>query len=125
VNVTVFLPEELADNWGTLFGTRPATISFDVKALDAHEIPEIHFVLNNGATYFNYVVSVHNRLGRSQTSADGWQRFSIKWRATWSDETARRNGWKPNVEHARWSEVIKNPQHSCLVVVGKESGQGD
>ena len=124
VNVSFCPAPYLRDNWGDLFGTGPGTISFDVKALDDYTIPYINFFFSDGGSTFRYMIRTQKVLKHSQAKADGWVRYSIPWQATWDRAQAEAKGWRPNRKTAKWSKVVNNPRHSCLVINGVSS-EGD
>ena len=121
VNVSARPLRFLRDDWGVLFGTRPGTIRFEIKALSEHHVPEIHFWLSDGGSAFRYIASARQELGHAQTAADGWVRYSIPWCAAWTDAEAAARGWSNNGTQASWAKVIRNPVHSHLTVLGTEA----
>ncbi len=115
----------LRDNWGRLFGTMPGVISFDVKALDSYQIPEVQFALTDGSSSFTYIITTQNVVGHPQTAADGWKHYSIPWQATWDNATAKAQGWRVDSPFGEWAKAIQNPVYSVLSIVGSGTGPTD
>ncbi len=122
VNVNIRPTPYLREDLGKTFGAGPGTISFDLKALDSYQIPEIHLTLTDGANAFTYIIATQNVVGHPQTAADGWVRYSIPWQATWDNAEAKAKKWRIDAPTAEWANVIKNPANSCLAIVGWGKG---
>ncbi len=122
VNVNVCPIPFLREDLGKTFGTGAGTISFDVKALDSYEIPEIHLALTDGSSSFTYIITTQNVVGHPQTAVDGWVHYSIPWQATWDNAEAIARKWRIDAPTGEWAKVIKTPKYSVLSVIG--SGKG-
>ncbi|MBI1913898.1 MAG: LamG domain-containing protein [Planctomycetes bacterium] len=127
VKTTSFIPKPyLRNNLGKLFGTGPGTISFDLKALDDGSISAVSLFLSTGGEAFRYTIPSKKILGHDQSRADGWVRYSLPWKADWTEEQAIRNGWQPfSGKRDHWSAVIASPiwsQVDVSLVAGKGTG---
>ena len=99
-----------------VFGTGAGTISFDLKALGDGSIPSCGLFLSTGTQAFSYNVTTKTILGHDQTAADGWRRYSIPWKADWTETQAAAAGWRPYNPDSEWVDVISHPTYTTLSV---------
>ena len=128
VNTRTFLPKPyLRSDLGKVFGTGAGTFSFDLRALSVAAVSGGRLFLSTGSRAFVYDFTAKKVLGRDQTGADGWVRYSIPWKADWTEAQAKAQGWRPySGKSDKWSAVIANPIWTTLTVSlapGKGTGE--
>lgn len=117
-NTSTIVPKPyLRSHLGKVFGSKPGTISFDLRVMGDGHIASAGIFLSTGNQAFRFTVAATKVLSHEQTAADGWVHYSIPWKADWSESEAIAAGWVPfggKADH--WLEVINNPIWSQLDV---------